>query len=355
MRLADVTASRENNFDVLRLAAAMAVLLAHCFALTATPNPDLSGLFVAVVTQGVPVFFAISGFLIARSWLSDPQLAVYAGKRALRLIPALIVAVGITAFVVGPIFTSLPTADYLTDPTPYLYVLRCAVLVTFAGTLPGVFTDNPYPDAVNGSLWTLPVEASAYAVVGVLGLALLIRNWGLPAAFAAALVLSSPPVDLNEFVPIGDSASGADAALVMSLLAVFLAGSLLYVHRRRVTLSWPLFAVLSAVWIALSGSGWAHVAEPLLLPYLVLVAAYRTPAALRTVTRPGDVSYGVYIYAFPIQQMIAATWTGVRPLEMFAIAAPTAYACGFASWTLIERRALALKSRLPRRTPVAVG
>lgn len=355
VRLADVTASRENNFDVLRLAAAMAVLFAHCYPLTGSDSPDFHGVFGAVLTQGVPVFFAISGFLIARSWLADSRLVVYAGKRVLRLIPALVVAVGVTAFVVGPIFTALPTVDYLTDPTPYVYVLRCSVLITFAGTLPGVFVDNPYPDAVNGSLWTLPVEASAYAVVAILGVLTLLRGRGLAAIFVVALILGAPQAHLNDAVPIGENASGADAELVMRLLAIFLGGSLLYLHREHVRLSWALFGGLAVLWFVVSGTRWSPAVAPLAIPYLVIVLAYRSPAALRAIARPGDVSYGVYIYAFPIQQMLAATWGEIRPLEMFAVGAPAAYLAGLASWRLVERRALALKARLPDRAGLATA
>ena len=352
VHLADVVASRENNFDVLRLGAAMVVLLEHCIPLTAAAVPALGGLYEAVLIQGVTVFFAISGFLIARSWVSAPRARTYAAKRALRLIPGLVVAVVFTSFVIGPLFTSLSLGAYLSDPAPYVYVLRCALLITFAGTLPGVFTDNPFPDAVNGVLWTLPVEACAYLIVGMLGVAgLLVRRWILPLAFACALVLGSPLVDLDSLLTIGDGNTG-DAALVSNLIATFLAGSLLFVHHERVTLSWWLAVPVAILWWVVAGSPWDETVAALVIPYLVLMGAYRTPASWRRLTRPGDVSYGVYVYAFPIQQSVVALWSGVRPLTLFAIAAPLAYAAGLASWRFIERPALDLKRRLPGGGPV---
>ena len=357
--LANFAASRENNFDLIRLIAAMSVLVFHCYRLTGTAVPAsprlIADFFGAVVEQGVPVFFAISGFLIARSWVSNPRVLTYASKRLLRLIPALVVCVGLISFVLGPALTTLELGAYLSNQTPYLYVLRSAVLFTFHGILPGVFTDNPYPDAVNGSLWTLPVEASAYFAIGALGLVgLMTRRWGLASVFAAALLLASPLVSLAAFAPVAaeNGAATGTPNLVISLLAVFFAGSLLFVYRRHVILNWWLAAVLAGLWLLTWDSAWAGVIAPLTIPYLVLITAYRTPRALSRLTRPGDVSYGVYIYAFPIQQSIAAIWTGVDPVAMFVVAAPLAYLAGLASWRLIEKPALALKRRLP---PATVG
>jgi peptidoglycan/LPS O-acetylase OafA/YrhL len=352
VRLVDVVATKANNFDVLRLAAAFAVLFIHCFPLTGSSVPNLAGL-AAPLEQGVPVFFAISGFLIARSWLSEPTLITYAAKRALRLIPALVIAALFTSFVIGPAFTNLPLLAYLTDPTPYIYALRCSILIPFQGTLPGVFVDNPYPNAVNGSLWTLPVEATAYAIIGLLGgLGLLLRRWGAATSFLIALLLASPLINLDALISVNtiNAAGEVGAGRIMTLFAIFLGGSLLYVCRERIVLNWWIAAAAAAIWYSASGSVWINTVGPLTIPYLVLVGAYRTPKSWRRLTRHGDFSYGVYIYAFPLQQAVAATWLGVSTAGMFLIAAPLAYIAGAASWRLIERPTLALKSRLPRKT-----
>ena len=135
------------------------------------------------------MFFAMSGFLIAKSWSDLPRLVPFAVKRALRILPALVVAVSVTVFVIGPLFTTLPLTSYFSDPVTWLYLVRCSLLITFFGTLPGVFEDNPYPDAVNGSLWTLPVEACCYAMAAALG-----PSACFDAAAARRLQLPAPPV-----------------------------------------------------------------------------------------------------------------------------------------------------------------
>jgi peptidoglycan/LPS O-acetylase OafA/YrhL len=355
---------RDNNFDVLRLVAASLVLFSHCYPLTGHPEPVGAATGSTLGEVGVVMFFAMSGFLIAKSWTDQPELVPFAVKRALRLLPALAVAVTVTALVVGPLFTTLPLRDYFTDPGTWLYVVRSSVLVTFGGELPGVFTGNVYPDAVNGSLWTLPVEACAYVMAATLGLlGLLRRSTVLLAGFALALFLASEwsPLAVS---PDGDTV-GADLAIVMQLVAAFVFGSLMFALRDRLRLSWPLLAALWAVWVLTWDTSWANLAVVPAVAYGVLVFAFRTPAALRRLTAPGDVSYGIYVYAFPVQQSVAAIWgAGLRPLVMFALAAVPTYALALLSWRLIERPALRLKRVFvtrrrqpapPARSPVRVG
>ena len=340
--------NRANNFDALRLLAATLVLVSHCFPLTRREEPfgPVAGWTLGEV--GVVMFFAMSGFLIAKSWSDGPRLVPFAIKRALRLLPALVVAVALTVFVLGPAFTTLSLADYLSAPSTWLYLARNSVLVTFSGHLPGVFAGNAYPVAVNGSLWTLPVEVAAYAMVAALGiLGLIRRTWVVLAAAAIALVLSTPLVALTSAA--ASSTAGGDARIVVKLFAAFLLGSLMYAVRRQLPLSWRLFAALSALWVATWDTGWTTVTGVLAIAYGVLVLAFRTPDAVRNVAAPGDVSYGIYIYAFPVQQSVSAlVGPGLTPLGMFLLAYPVTYLFALASWRLVERRALLLKRRLAR-------
>jgi peptidoglycan/LPS O-acetylase OafA/YrhL len=348
--LEDRLRDRRNNFDVLRLVAASFVLFSHSYALTAHAEPfaDVSGWTFGEV--GVVMFFAMSGFLIAKSWSEQPHLAPFSVKRGLRLLPALVVAVAVTVFVVGALFTVLPLSSYFTDPTTWLYLVRCSFLITFFGTLPGVFETNPYPDAVNGSLWTLPVEACCYAMAAALGTLGLLRRSGLLVGLSILLVLCVTPLSPIAIAPAGGT-TGGNLSLVILLGATFVLGSLAYSLRARLHLSWTIAAALMALWILTWGGGWARPTGMLAIAFTVLVLAFRTPAWLRRLTAPGDVSYGIYVYAFPVQQSVAAIWGAVDPLVMMAIAFPVTYVLAFASWRLIERPALALKRFVAPRPP----
>jgi peptidoglycan/LPS O-acetylase OafA/YrhL len=353
-RLEDRLQDRRNNFDVLRLLAASLVLFSHSYALTASTEPfaDVSGWTLGEV--GVVMFFAMSGFLIAKSWSDQPRLIPFAVKRALRLLPALFVAVSVTVFVVGPLFTTLPLSTYFTDPTPWVYWVRSSLLITIRGTLPGVFETNPFPDAVNGSLWTLPVEACCYGMAALFGLLGLLRRSRVLAAFGFLLLLGVSPLSPLSNAPAGGT-TGGNLSLVVMLGATFVLGNLAYSLRSRLHLSWIALAVITVLWVVTWRGDWTRAAGVLAIAFAVLVFAFRTPAWLRRLTAPGDVSYGIYVYAFPVQQSVAAIWPGIHPLVMFAIAFPVTYGLAFLSWRLVERPALALKRVVAPRRPEPVA
>jgi peptidoglycan/LPS O-acetylase OafA/YrhL len=112
--------------------------------------------------------------------------------------------------------------------------------------------------------------------------------------------------------------------------------------------------MLMVLWIVTWGGGWARATGILAIAFTVLVLAFRTPAWLRRLAAPGDVSYGIYVYAFPVQQSVAAIWGAIDPLVMMAIAFPVTYGLAFLSWRLVERPALALKRFVAPRPPETV-
>jgi peptidoglycan/LPS O-acetylase OafA/YrhL len=347
MRIADRVGSRQNNFNALRLLAAIMVLVSHCFALTGHSEPLTSLSGQPLGELGVSIFFAISGFLIARSWNYDPALWRFVVKRALRLLPGLVVAVAITALIVGPAVSTLSPSSYLARADVYRYIVENSVLYTVNGRLPGVFVHNVYPAAVNGSLWTLPVETIAYVGVAVLGVVGALRERVTLAilSFTILLVLSTPLLGLRSVAVAGPI--GGNLSLVLYLGGLFNAGVLLYVLGDRVALRWDIAAALTVVWIATFGSQWVHTAAILAIPYLVLVLAYRTPRSLSAITRPGDLSYGIYVYSFPAQQVAAYVWgRRLGPGTMLALVAVPVYLLAFLSWRLIEAPALRLKRRV---------
>ncbi len=325
--------SRVNNFDALRLLAALAVLISHSFSIAGERQPHIGTLNLGIV--GVFVFFGISGFLIAQSWTVDPHLWRFLAKRALRILPALIVVLLITTLVIGPAVTTLPLADYLSRGETWSYLANNAVFVT-AHELPGVFVDNPSPREINASIHTLQPEVWAYIGTAVLGIAGILRRvWAAPVIAVALWLLPH-----QHILPWPEHTF---------LLQAFAVGTALFLLRDRV----PWHPALAAAGIA----AWLLAPERLelglvvvVVPYAAIYVAYHGPKVMRRLTAKGDFSYGIYVFAWPIGQLLAFLWPSVSGLAVIAITLPVTYAVGAASWYLIERPALAYKKRLVKRS-----
>jgi len=352
---------------VLRLVGATLVIVAHSLELTRGTGGPVTFLHEAWGELGVVVFFSISGFLVARSWAYDPQPLSFAVKRALRLMPALVVSLLLTALVLGPLTTNLPLRAYLEDEGTKAYVLWNATFQTDVG-LPGVFAHTPLSVVVNGSLWTLPLELKAYCLVLALGLLGVLgrRRLLMPAVaiFLALLTVAS----VRGAIPLGDHLVAmmddiqAPPSVVAQtragiyqeparLLATFAVGASLFALARWIPLRWSVAGALAVAWAvaaALGGAGAVPIATALLLPYVVLLLAYRTSHLVRLPRRLGDYSYGLYIFAFPVQQAIMQWLAPSNGWITFALATPIVLALAVASWHLVEAPALTLKQRIRR-------
>lgn len=326
---------RVNNFDALRLLAALAVLVSHAVAIAGEEQPRIGTHDLGTI--GVFVFFAISGFLIAQSWTIEPHLWHYLAKRALRILPALIVLLIFTVFVLGPAFTTLSLTNYYASTATWQYLLSNSVLVV-EHDLPGVFEANPYPGQVNGSLWTLGPEALAYFGLAALGVAgALHRKWIAP--FVAALLIAWPH-DPTGLVPWPNE---------IWLLQTFAVGVSLYILREHIPWHGGIALVLMAAYVLAPSQAETELAV-IAMPYATMWVAYRGPAALRRLTTHGDFSYGIYLYAWPVGQAVAALVPAASPLLVIAVSLPVTLALGVASWHVVEKPALILKKSLKGRS-----
>lgn len=335
---------RRNNFDALRIIAALAVLVSHAFPLAqgiSWPQPleVLSRRQTDLGSVAVLVFFVISGYLITQSFDRAPAARRFLKARCLRIFPALFVAVLLTAVLLGPAFTSLSTRAYFADPASASYVLGNASLLDMRYGLPGVFGSNPTPSVVNGSLWTLQYEFLMYLGVLALGKLKLLRP-------SVALVLLAVVLVLNWRWMGG---------YYVSFGAPFVAGATLYLWRDRVPLDWRL-AVLSAVALAASlPTGGFRLAFTLFGAYLVIYLAMARSVRLPDLARRGDFSYGVYVFAYPVQQSV--TYLLGPPVTWYTnilVSLPVALGLAALSWHFVEKRALALKRSAVRpAAPVA--
>jgi len=322
-----------NNFNLIRLFAAWLVIYSHAWPITGIAGSDLVGRMTIAKSAGafaVDVFFVISGFLVAAS-LERRSWRAFLVARVLRIYPALIVCILATVFVLGPALTTDP--NYWRDATTWRYLWSNATLWRAEFWLPGVFETFPRT-SVNGSLWTLPIEGHLYLALlfaGVLGMLRPMRYlpaWAVAVAGACGFALWRAPLPEH-------------LSYLIWVTSFFITGTLVWVWRERIRLSWPL---LLGLLIAAGLARGTRAFEPAyfaLVAYGTFYLAFvpRLPRIERN-----DLSYGMYLYGWPMQQL--ALLAGAATVTSNIIAATAAaFACAAASWFCIERPALRWKRR----------
>ena len=338
-RLGDVCGGKDNNLNLIRIVAAAAVLVSHAYPLSLGPSatePLKPMLGITLGTIAVYVFFAISGFLIARSFDRRERLADWFAARIMRLLPALLVVLLLTAFILGPLVTDMPIRAYFSEKGVVSYILRNLTLANLQYGLPGVFGNLPYPKAINGSLWTLFIEVQCYTAVLILGLLGFLRNqlW-MTAAIIGYLALYVATELLFE------RESG-----LRNLSLPFVIGMMLYCWRIWAPLSWWISGGLAALTILLHGTSVFGISFALWICYTVFVVAYLLDGRVRLYNKLGDYSYGLYIYAFPAQQLTTHFFNPMTPMQNMAIAFPVALLCAVLSWRWIEKPALNMRHQV---------
>lgn len=346
MKLSNFTQGKNNNFNLIRIIAALAVLVGHSFALLNQAEPLAASLGMSLGSIAVDLFFIASGFLVAGSLLSRQNLAEYVWARVLRIYPALLLMLLLTVFGLGALLTSLPLASYYFDPQLYSYLMKCLTLVTGAAYyLPGVFENNPYPRAVNGSLWTMVYEVKMYIFLGLFfwlsRVAKKQREMLLCALILTSAAVSAVLVFIHHFYLLDESQA-------VRLFFMFFSGAAYWLLKERIRLSGLIFSLLG---IALLASGALSqqlffAVYQLGIGYILFYLAYVPAGWIRKYNAAGDYSYGVYIYAFPVQQSVLAWYPGMSAWALMGWSALITLALAIASWHLIEQRALALKRRL---------
>lgn len=348
-RLGEVLPGRDNNLNAIRMIAASLVLVSHAFPITlgaGAAEPLLRQTGSSLGHYSVAVFFGISGLLMARSFDRRRTMSHFIVARALRLFPALFVVLVLTVLA-GAWFTALPIRLYLADHGTWTYVPANLTLAFLQYPLPGVFESNPYGPPINGSLWTLIYEIACYAGVAILGLLGVLRHrWlTLAALVLVALLHFSGPYIASAGLPLPQAIIARIDALAL-LTFPFMLGTFAYVWRDKIRMSgWA--AVL--LWVPVPFMAAGH----LMASWIVLALLYTTfwigfvpKGAALAYNRLGDYSYGVYIYAFPVQQTVMHLVPGISPIANMALAMPVTLSLAVLSWHLIEARALAAATPL---------
>jgi peptidoglycan/LPS O-acetylase OafA/YrhL len=351
-RLGAIMAPEDNSFGVLRLVMAMLVLISHSFLYTsgtddADPLSALTG--HSLGEHAVQGFFILSGILVAQSFDRSRSIFDFAAGRALRIFPALIICVLLTAIVLGPVVTQLGLAAYFTSGVLPTYIVKTLSLSTGSAPLPGVFAALPLANGVNTSLWTLKYEVLCYAGLAACGIAGLFKQQWRPvviillSAFLVAVFAANPK-------PVADYRF-ADHSRYFALY--FGTGVLVYLIRDHLVIAGEALVPLAFIFAAALGTRFGELATAMVLGYAIVWAASKSFGPLRELCNQLDISFGVYIFAGPIQQTIIHALPGIRPLDVAVIAMCFVVPVALMSWVFVEHPALLLRTRL--RQPKARG
>jgi peptidoglycan/LPS O-acetylase OafA/YrhL len=348
--LADLIAEKQtiNNMLLIRLFAASIVIVGHSFPLSPNRCPECQdpaltvGLPIPSHGLGVIVFFILSGFLITAS-AQKHSVWQFIKARALRIMPALAVCVIFLAFVLGPSISHLKLSEYFSNDRAYSYITNAVSMVrTIQVDLPGVkFYDGRYGEVVNGSLWTIPLEVRLYAIaliIAVIAKILRVQIFIPLAIFIICTIL----FDLSSVVPNEDD---------YRLSIYFAIGSVAFIARKYIVMHWAVAVFLCLIWLFTKSTVASSSTFAMAISYAIILFAYSKKIKLPGFL--GDYSYGIYLYAFPIQQTVCYLLPSVTPYKLMAISLPAAWLAGAISWYLIEKPALKFKTslRLKNRHP----
>ena len=291
---------------------------------------------------GVFVFFVISGFLVTQSFETTGSPLRFAAKRALRIYPGLAACILVCAFVLGALVTRLPLTAYLRSAGTYDFLLNNLALNIEHNSLPGVhFTGYGVGDIVNGPLWSLPCEVVMYLMVLALGSLRLLRLWVLLPLLALGLgCLWFDTASSDWFI-----------GSVGWLLGFFVAGMILYKLRGRRIFTGRIALIALAGLVASVPLHAFILLFPLFGAYLVIYLALERRLPVIAAARFGDLSYGLYIYGWPVEQALLYVTNGALAWwQLFPLALAVSAALAFLSWHVVEKPALRLKPRARRRS-----
>jgi peptidoglycan/LPS O-acetylase OafA/YrhL len=283
----------------------------------------------------VPMFFALSGFLVTASALRLQNVKRFLIFRGLRIFPALTVEVIISALLLGVIFSTLPASEYFTDPGFYRYLGNIVGIISFH--LPGVFVDNPQSGMVNINLWTLPAEFYCYLILStIMGLGLLKADRNL---FLILLAMTIAGIILTVIFGIGVTPSVYSTGVVV---LHFLIGMGFYLWRQYIPMNPLLFLISVIVTLATMSIPSMSVVAAVFVTYVTVYIGFFSFLKM-DLMKGRDYSYGIYLYGFPITQAVIAAYPQVSSLTLLAVALPLTIVIAALSWHYIEKPMLRFK------------
>lgn len=335
----------------MRLCAALMVISGHMGYILAKDVPMLFGRQIQAL--GVYIFFLLGGYLITKSWLSDPHPLRYAVRRFMRIWPPLATYVLLATFVIGPVLSTLSAKEYFGSAGFLPYLKNLVLYITYS--IPGVFTTNPYPNAVNGSLWTLPVETFMYIIVPFLLTAVRIRKntragkLGLVAVCIIICVLDCGIYLLYPSTRL--VVYGTDWISALHIIPFYLIGVVCTIPELQkyfnLQVAIPLLLICSCL-------NFDYVSMQcvlyIVLPYIIFSFVFVPTPIWSWMTGKIDISYGLYLYGFFIQQIVVSFsqkygWN-LGFMSALFISCVLTTIVAYLSSRLVEQQALVISKKL---------
>ncbi|MBO9200129.1 MULTISPECIES: acyltransferase family protein [Niastella] len=337
---------KNNNFGALRHLATLTVFISHTYGISGIgyePLGLLTGNRYVLSAFGLNLFFCMSGFLVCHSLITSPSIKQYLLNRFLRIWPAYAVNVLFCILFIGIPFTTLPVLDFLSNPQTRFFLLKNISLIGSTFTLPGVINN----EAINSSAWTIPVEFRLYFVLLLMYLVFKLR-------FNQMMLLLLITLWLAQLViPVSwqHAAFKPHVLYSINLGLHFLTGACFYLYKDSIPLKLSIWFILFACWLAIHiwlPAYWARTEQPF-WTYTIMWMAFRW---YRVPFMKTDISYGVYLYAIPIQLIILLTIGQSFSFPVFLLfSLVCTVALALLSWYLIEKKALSLKMFFKNKQP----
>ena len=337
---------RPSGFDYMRLTLSVAVFVMHSWGTSyGERGAELvwHGPAAPLVRAILPMFFAVSGFLVAASMERCATVLKFVGLRMIRVYPALICEVLIVALIVGPLLTRVPLDQYFSAASFWRYIANMTGLISHK--LPGLYTDNPVPDYVDRQLWSLRFEFISYIILAAMMAIGAKQNRFIVAiaAFAVLMCYIAPWIHRTSYPFIS-----SDTFTGQQLIIVFLTGATIYLYRAKIPFNITMFTIsLLASATCLSGIfklGYYFAIVP--VSYVTVWLGLLNPRLIAPM-RTGDYSYGIFLYGFAVQQTVMALLPWAREWYWnLAIGLPLTVLVAAASWHFVEKPASKLKTQV---------
>lgn len=335
MYLGEYTNKKSNNLNLIKFFAALAVIISHSYPLSKGTDCVDNLLKISKGSLGlgglaVAVFFISSGYLVSKSIEKKNDTIQYLKARSVRIFPPLIFTIFLTILVCGLFFTKLSKVDYFFNFNTIKYGLNMILIPVH--NLPGVFESNIYGSVVNGALWTLPIEFLCYIILLIIYKLNMLNKKTYkiitPIIFIGYLSLNY--IDLTVF---------QIAKLYLQPMFIFYAGSLFYVFRNEIRINTTTFVINFILFLVFVLTGFGNLATILFFPYIILYVSFYLTQCHTCIAKVGNISYGMYLTGFPIQQMLVSSFGGEMSVVLnMLMSILISIIVGYMVYFLVEKR-----------------